>query len=459
MFTDPNEISTRIVEFYKTLFTDDGVHRPTLDNLPCAQLDSNEAESLDGIFIEEEVAEAVKNMNRDKAPGPDGFSLAFFFQSCWSILKEDIMQIFHHLHEHGTFSHRLNTTFIALIPKKPGSVEIKDFRPISLVTGLCKIVAKVLANRLKMVLEKVVAAPLNAFVRGRQILDSVLIANECLDSRMKLRDPGVLCKLDLEKAYDHVDWGFLIYMLRRCGFSQRWRRRIYTCISTAKFSVLVNGTSCGFFPSSRRLRQGDPLSPLLFIIVMNALSRMLTRARDGGFISGFAVGRTTLITTSHLLFADNTLILCGADSSQLGYLKGVFVWFQAVSSLKVNLGKSELVPVGSVPNVEELAGVLGCKVAGLPMIYLGLPLGASYKNPSIWNDIIEKMEQRLAGWKRMYLSKGARVTLIKSTLSNLPTYYLSLFPIPVGVAHRMEKIQRDFLWGGLGEEFKYHLVS
>jgi hypothetical protein len=241
------------------------------------------------------------------------------------------MQIFHHLHEHGTFSHRLNTTFIALIPKKPGSVEIKDFRPISLVTGLYKIVAKVLANRLKMVLEKVVAAPQNAFVQGRQILDSVLIANECLDSRMKLRDPGVLCKLDLEKAYDHVDWGFLIYMLRRCGFSQRWRRRIYTCISTAKFSVLVNGTSCGFFPSSRGLRQGDPLSPLLFIIVMDALSRMLTRARDGGFISGFAVGRTTPITTSHLLFADDTLILCGADSSQLGYLKGVFVWFQAVS--------------------------------------------------------------------------------------------------------------------------------
>ena len=227
------------------------------------------------------------------------------------------MQIFHHFYEHGMFSHRLNTTFIALIPKKPGSVDIKDFRPISLVTGLYKIVAKVLANRLKLVLGKVVATPQNAFVQGRQILDSVLIANKCLDSRMKLGDPGVLCKLDQEKTYDHVDWGFLIYMLRRCGFSQRWRHWIYTCISTVKFSVLVNGTSCGFFPSSRGLCQGNSLSPLLFIIVMDALSRMLTRARDGGFISRFAIGRITPIITFHLLFADDTLILCGADSSQL----------------------------------------------------------------------------------------------------------------------------------------------
>ncbi len=135
------------------------------------------------------------------------------------------------------------------------------------------------------------------------------------------------------------------------------------------------------------------------------------------------------------------------------------MWFQAASGLKINLGKSELVPVGNVPDVEGLAAVLGCKVADLPIIYLGLPLGSSFKDQTIWNGIIEKMEKRLAGWKRMYLSKGGRLTLIKSTLSNLPTYYLSLFPIPVGVAHRIKKIQRDFLWEGMGGEFRYHLIS
>jgi hypothetical protein len=112
-----------------------------------------------------------------------------------------------------------------------------------------------------------------------------------------------------------------------------------------------------------------------------------------------------------------------------------------------------------VENIAVLASLLGCRISSLPMKYLGLPLGASYKATSIWNGVIETMERRLAGWKKIYLSKGGRLTLIKSTLSNLPTYYMSLFPLPVGVANRLERLQRDFLWGGIGDEFKFHLVN
>ena len=186
----------------------------------------------------------------------------------------------------------------------------------------------------------------------------------------------------------------------------------------------------------------------------------MQRAADGGFITGFSVGHQAVsaLDVSHLLFADDTLILCGADSDQLWYLQGVFTWFQAISGLKINLGKSELVPVGDVPNVQALVGILGCRVSALPLTYFGLPLGASFKNKSIWNPVVEKIEKRLAGWKRFYLSKGGRITLIKSTLSNLPTYYLSLFPIPKSVARRIEKLQRDFLWVGLDDEPKFHLV-
>ena len=125
----------------------------------------------------------------------------------------------------------------------------------------------------------------------------------------------------------------------------------------------------------------------------------------------------------------------------------------------MNLGKSELVPLGDVPFIEDLAGMLGCTTSCLPMTYLGLPLGAKFKAQSIWNGVLEKMEKRLAGWKRMYLSKGGRLTLIKSTLSNIPTYFLSFFPIPAALAHWMEKMQRDFSWGGLGDELKFYLVK
>jgi hypothetical protein len=194
---------------------------------------------------------------------------------------------------------------------------------------------------------------------------------------------------------------------------------------------------------------------------MEALSQIMDRAIRGGLLTGFMVGspQTQQVLISHLLFADDTLIFCDADPTQLAHLRSVFLWFEAVSGLRINLGKSEMVPVGEVPHMEDLALILGCKVAPLPMKYLGLPLGAPFKAKLIWNPIIERMEKRLAGWKRLYLSKGGKVTLIKSTLSSLPTYFLSLFPIPAGVAHRLEKIQRDFLWNGMGEETKLHLVS
>jgi hypothetical protein len=137
----------------------------------------------------------------------------------------------------------------------------------------------------------------------------------------------------------------------------------------------------------------------------------------------------------------------------------LLVCFEAVSGLKVNLTKSALVPVGSLDDVDQLADRLGCGSANLPLKYLGLPLGASFKLKAMWRDLEDLMAWRLAPWKRLYLSKGGRLALIKSTLSNLRTYLLSLFPIPADVAKRIEKIQRDFLWGGLNDEAKLHLVD
>jgi hypothetical protein len=134
-----------------------------------------------------------------------------------------------------------------------------------------------------------------------------------------------------------------------------------------------------------------------------------------------------------------------ANLDHLRYLRVLFLCFEAVSGLKINLAKSVLVPIGCVDNVDGLAGILGCGVSSLPLKYLGYPLGASFKAKSIWDGVVGKIERRLASWKRMYLSKGGRVALVKSILSNLPSYFLSLFPIPATVANRIEKFHQDFL--------------
>ena len=161
----------------------------------------------------------------------------------------------------------------------------------------------------------------------------------------------------------------------------------------------------------------------------------------------------------HLLFADDTILICDASREQILSIRLVLTCFQALTGLKVNAGKSEIVPIGEVRNIQHLANILQCRVGSLPMIYLGMPLGTSYKTASIWNPILERMEKKLLGWKRLYLSKSGRLTLLKSTLSSLPTYYLFLITIPKAVASRLKCIQRNFLWGSSVECFKYSLVA
>ncbi len=231
------------------------------------------------------------------------------------------------------------------------------------------------------------------------------------------------------------------------GFGSKWKMWIKNFISTVRFSIMVNGSPSGFFGSSSGIRQGDPLSPLLFLLVMEVLSRMLSRTEEAGLIRGFKAGKAQEegLFISHLLFADDTVVFCDADPEQLLHLRMVLSCFEAVIDLGVNMGKSELVLVGDVRNGSQLADILCCNIGSLPMMYLGLPLGASFKASMVWKPVLEKVEKRLAGWKKLYLSKGGRLTLLKSMLSSLPTYYLSLFTIPKHVAARIERLQRNFL--------------
>jgi len=157
---------------------------------------------------------------------------------------------------------------------------------------------------------------------------------------------------------------------------------------------------------------------------------------------------------SHLLYADDTVVFCGTEGSQLRYLRCVLLCFEAISGLKINLGKSKLIGIKEGVKTNDLATNLGYGVGTLPNTYLGLPLGPSYKAKSVWDPVMERFEKRLSGWK-----KGGKLTLIRSTLASLPTYYMSLFRIPTSVVNKLEKLRRDFLWEGMEGEKKLHLVN
>ncbi|XXG89385.1 hypothetical protein AAC387_Pa12g1395 [Persea americana] len=253
----PFELKEAVARCFKNFYSGENVVRPKLDGVSFPSIPQDVQRWLEKEFGEEEVARALEECDGDKAPGLDGFSFSFI-KAGWEFLKEDFGDILSEFHRRGRINREMNATFLTLIPKVPNPVELCEYRPISLVGCWYKLLAKILANCLICLLLSVLSK--GPLWRKDKFFDGVLIANELIDSRKRSTADGVLLKIDLEKAYDHVDWNFVDYMLFRFGFGETWRRWMNE--STTSFSVLVNGSPLKLFKGSRGIWQGDPLSSI-----------------------------------------------------------------------------------------------------------------------------------------------------------------------------------------------------
>nr|KAJ0224075.1 hypothetical protein LSAT_V11C200069590 [Lactuca sativa] len=269
----------------------------------------------------------------------------------------------------------------------------------------------------------------------------------------------LLFKVEFNKAFDSVNWEYLDHIQMQLGFGEKWRRWIQSCLKTPTLSVLVNGSPTKEFGMGRGIRQGDPLSPFLFLIAMEGLHIVMEEACAKGIFKGMQVPNSE-VRISHLLYADDALFVGEWSDENIKNLARILRCFHVSSGLKVNFNKSRIFGIGvDRQEVSRLVEPLGCKPSDFPFTYLGVPIGANMKYKRHWMLVIEKFQSRLNIWKSKTLSLGGRLTLAKAVLGSLPTFYFSLFVAPTGVIKKLENIRRRFLWGGTDEKKRINWVA
>ncbi|GJW47654.1 hypothetical protein Tco_0079300 [Tanacetum coccineum] len=394
---------------------------------------------------------AMFSMGNDKSPGPDGYTAAFFKDS-WDIIGSDVTKAVCEFFTNGRLLKELNHTIIALIPKVNAPARVNDYRPISCCNVLFKCISKIIANRLKDCLKRLISPNQSAFVPGRSIADNILLTQEIMHNYHLDRGvPRCAFKVDIQKAYDTVDWEFLRAALIGFGFHDRMISWIMECVSTTSFSISINGSLHGFFKGKRGLRQGDPLSPYLFTIVMEVFSLMLhRRVRES---SSFTYHRyCSELELINLCFADDLFLFAHGDVNSATIIKEALDEFKDASGLNPSMPKSKAY-FCNVLNHTKLAIllVLPFEEDRLPVKYLGVPLVSSRLIFRDCKELIDKVQNRVNDWKNKFLSFAGRLQLIQSVLGSLNVFWASVFALPSRVLLDIEQIMRGFLWcqGGL----------
>ncbi|WVZ67945.1 hypothetical protein U9M48_016957 [Paspalum notatum var. saurae] len=341
----------------------------------------------------------------------------------------------------------LNDAYIVLLKKKDDAAELKDFRPISLIHSLSKLITKLLAVRLAPKLDSLISPNQSAFIKARCIHDNFQTVQLTCKLLHKKKLPFVLLKIDLARAFDSVARPFLLEVLEFLGFSRRWRDWIAGILSTSSTKILVNGRPGKRICHVRGLRQGDPLSPMLFVIVMEMLSGLISFADRAGFLTNLQL---PAIRSRAFLYADDLVIFVAPKQGDLSLLKSMLDIFAGASGLCTNLSKCSATPIACTPADTNLVlAILGCRLSTFPCTYLGVPLSIKRVCRSNEQVLVDKVAARIPKWKGSLLNLAGRTVLVKSTLSAIPIHVAIATCLSGWAIHEIDKLRRSFLWTGL----------
>ncbi|KAG7587431.1 Endonuclease/exonuclease/phosphatase superfamily [Arabidopsis thaliana x Arabidopsis arenosa] len=401
---------------------------------------------LEKQFTDEEIKEAFFSLPKNKTCGPDGYS-AEFFTGCWTIIGAEVIAAVKEFFVSGKLLKQWNATTLVLIPKVTNASRTSDFRPISCLNTVYKVISKLLASKLQSILSKVISPAQSAFMPGRLLAENVLLATEVVQGyNRKHIQPRAMLKVDLRKAFDSVSWEFILSALRALDIPAKFLGWIKECITTPSFLVCVNGTTSGFFKSSRGLRQGDPLSPYLFVLVMEVFSKLLLSRFDAGYIKFHP--KTAELSISHLMFADDVMIFFYGSEFSLHGINEALDDFANWSGLQMNREKTNLFHAGMSQTEAVAIARHGFEVGNLPIRYLGLPLMHRKLRIAEYDPLIEKISARFRGWAVKSLSFAGRTQLIASVIYGTVNFWMTTFMIPIGCIKKIESLCSRFLWSG-----------